>query len=90
LLRHIKVLSLYDKTKEIFQQICDYLDINKLLNIKSSIIIHANKIELVISINLKKYKQINFELKQENSELIEILLDTIDNLMKKIKNLKKE
>ena len=83
LLRHIKVLSLYDTTEEIFQQICDYLDINKQLNIKSSIIIHANKVELIIPINSKKYKQLNFELKYENSELVEILLDTVDNLMKK-------
>ena len=83
LLRHIKVLSPYDTTDEIFQQICDYLDVNKQLNIKSSIIIHANKVELIIPINSKKYKQLNFELKSENSELVEILLDTVDNLMKK-------
>jgi hypothetical protein len=83
LLRHIKVLSPYDTTEEIFQQICDYLDANKQLNIKSSIIIHANKVELIIPINSKKYKQLNFELKSENSELVEILLDTVDNLMKK-------
>ena len=83
LLRHIKVLSAYDTTDEIFQQICDYLDVNKQLNIKSSIIIHANKVELIIPINSKKYKQLNFELKSENSELVEILLDTVDNLMKK-------
>ena len=83
LLRHIKVLSPYDTTDEIFQQIWDYLDNNKQLNIKSSIIIHANKVELIIPINSKKYKQLNFELKSENSELVEILLDTVDNLMKK-------
>ena len=53
------------------------------MNIKSSIIIHANKVELIIPINSKKYKQLNFELKYENSELVEILLDTVDNLMKK-------
>ena len=83
LLRQIKVLSPYDTIEEIFQQICDYLDTNKQLNIKSSIIIHANKVELEIPINSKKYKQLNFELKYENSELVEILLDTVDNLMKK-------
>ena len=53
------------------------------MNINSSITIHANKVELVIPINSKKYKQLNFELKYENSELVEILLDTVDNLMKK-------
>ena len=83
LLRHIKVLSPYDTIEEIFQQICDYLDNNKQLNIKSSIIIHANKVELVIPIISKKYKLLNFELKYENSELVEILLDTVDNLMKR-------
>ena len=83
LLRHIKVLSLYDTIEEIFQQICDYLDANKQMNIKSSIIIHANKVELVIPIISKKYKQLSFDLKYENSELVEILLDTVDNLMKK-------
>ena len=90
LLRHIKVLSPYDTTDEIFQQICDYLDVNNHMNIKSSIIIHANKVEFAIPINSKKYKHLNFELKSENSELVEILLDTVDNLMKKMRNLKKE
>ena len=82
-LRNIKVLSPYDTTDEIFQQICDYLDVNNHMNIKSSIIIHANKVEFAIPINSKKYKYLNFELKSENSELVEILLDTVDNLMKK-------
>ena len=82
-LRNIKVLSPYDTTEEIFQQICDYLDVNKGLNIKSSITIYANKVELIIPINSKKYKQLNFELKYENSELVEILLDTVDNLIRK-------
>ena len=53
------------------------------MNIKSSITIYANKVELIIPINSKKYKQLNFELKYENSELVEILLDTVDNLMRK-------
>ena len=82
-LRCNKALSPYGTIEEIFQKICDYLDENKQLNNKSSIIIHINKIELVIPINSKENNKLNFELKYENSELIEILLDTIDNLMKK-------
>jgi len=82
-LRCNKALSPYETIEEIFQKICDYLDVNKQLNIKSSIIIHANKVELVIPINSKENNQLNFELKYENSKLIGILLDSIDNLMKK-------
>ena len=57
---------------------------NTKLNIKSSISISSNKAVLSIPINSRKYKQITFELKFEESELVEILLDTIDKLI--IKN----
>ena len=83
LLKQIKVLSLYGTIEEIFQQICDYIETNEYLQIKSSIAIHANKAILSIPINSTKFKQLDFELKYENSELIEILLDKADKLMKK-------
>ena len=82
-LKHIKVLSIYDTIEEIFQQICDYLDTNEQLQIKSSIDIHTNNAILSIPINTQKFKQLDFELKYENSELLEILLDTVDKLVKK-------
>ena len=88
-LKFIQVLSPYDTIEEIFQQICDYIDINENLKIKSSITIHANKAILAIPINSTKFKQLDFELKYENSELIEILLDTVDKLMKKNEELEK-
>ena len=88
-LRYNKALSPYETIEEIFQKICECLDRNNQLNIKSSIIIHANKVELIIPINSIKYKQLNFELKSENSELVEILLDTIDKLMKKNEDFQK-
>ena len=53
-LRYNKALSPYETIEEIFQKICECLDINNQLNIKSSIIIHANKVELVIPINSKE------------------------------------
>ena len=53
LLRHIKILSLYDTIEEIFQQICDYLDTNEQLQIKSSIDIHTNNAILSIPIGTK-------------------------------------
>ena len=82
-LKNIKVLSPYDTIEEIFQQICDYINVNEKLQIKSSITIYANKVILTIPINSQKYKELNFELQYENSELIEILIDTVDKLMKK-------
>ena len=89
-LKNIKVLSIYDSIEEIFQQICDYLEVNEQLKINSSIIIDTNKAILAIPINSKKFKHLNFELKYENSELIEILLDTIDKLKKKNEEFEKK
>lgn len=83
-LRHMEVLYPYNSIDEVFFQICDYIDTNTKLNIKSSISISSNKAVLSIPINSRKYKQITFELKFEESELVEILLDTIDKLI--IKN----
>ena len=88
-LKNIKVLSVYDSIEEIFQQICDYLDTNKQLQIKSSINIHSNKVILIIPINSSKFKQIDFELRYEDSDLVEILLDTVDKLVKKNKDFEK-
>ena len=82
-LKNIEVLSPYNSIEEIFFQICDYIDVNEKLKIKSSISIQANKANLSIPINSRKYKQICFELRYENSELVEILLDTINNLVAK-------
>ena len=82
-LKNIEVLSPYNSIEEIFFQICDYIDVNEKLKIKSSISIQANKANLSIPINSRKYKHICFELRYENSELVEILLDTIDNLVAK-------
>ena len=82
-LKNIEVLSPYNLIEEIFLQICDYIDVNEKLKIKSSISIQANKANLSIPINSRKYKHICFELRYENSELVEILLDTIDNLVAK-------
>ena len=82
-LKNIKVLSPYDTIEEIFQQICDYINVNEKLQIKSSITIYVNKVILTIPINSQKFKELNFELQYENSELIEILIDTVDKLMKK-------
>ena len=42
-----------------------------------------NKAILSIPINSRKFKQISFELINENSELVEILFDTINKLIKK-------
>ena len=88
-IKKIEVLSVYNTTKEIFNQICDYIDVNKQLKIKSSITIQNTRAILVIPINSRKYKQLDFELKYENSELIEILLDTIDKLIKKNEDFEK-
>jgi len=82
-LRHMEVLYPYNSIDEVFFQICDYIVTNEKLNIKSSISISSNKAVLSIPINSRKYKQIIFELKYEESELVEILLDTIDKLMLK-------
>ena len=82
-LKHIKVLSIFNSIDEIFDQICDYINANEQLKIKQSISIQINKAILSIPINSRKYKQISFELKYENSELVEILFDTIDKLVKK-------
>ena len=88
-LKNIKVLSPYDTIEEIFQQICDYIENNKKLQIKSSITIHSNKVILTIPINSSKFKQLDFELRYEDSKLIEILLDTVDKLVKKNENFEK-
>ena len=82
-LNKIELLSLYHTTQEIFYQICDYLDVNEKLKIKNSIVFHASKATLTIPINSRKFKQLNFELKYEDSDLVEILLDTVDKLNKK-------
>ena len=82
-LKHIEVLSPYNSIEEIFFQIIDYIDENEKLKIKSSISIQANKATLSIPINSRKYQQLCFELRYENSELVEILLDTIDKLVTK-------
>ena len=82
-LKHIEVLSPYNSIEEIFFQIIDYIDVNEKLKIKSSIYIQANKATLSIPINSRKYQQLCFELRYENSELVEILLDTIDKLVTK-------
>ena len=89
-LKNIEVISLYKSLDEVFDQICDYINTNEQLKIKSTISIQQSKAKLTILLNSRKYKQISFELKYENSELVEILLDTIDKLIKKIQNLKKE
>ena len=88
-LRHMEVLYPYNSIDEVFFQICDYIDTNAKLNIKSSISISSNKAVLSIPINSRKYKQITFELKFEESELVEILLDTIDKLIIKIEEFEK-
>ena len=82
-LKNIDVLYPYKTVDEIFDQLCDYIDINEQLKIKSTISIQSSKAILIIPINSRKYKQISFELKYENSELVEILLDTVDKLIKK-------
>ena len=82
-LKNIEVLNAYKTIEEIFNQICDYIDTNVQLKIKSSISFCANKALLSIPINSRKFKQLNFELKYEDSELVEILLDTVDKLIKK-------
>ena len=82
-LKNIEVLSPYKTIDEVFDQICDYIDSNEKINIKSTISIQSSKAILVIPINSRKYKQISFELKYEHSELVEILLDTVDKLTKK-------
>ena len=88
-LKHIEVLSIFNSTDEIFNQICDYINVNEQLKIKQSLSIQSDKVILSIPINSTKYKQICFELKYENSELVEILLDTIDKLMKKNEDFEK-
>ena len=88
-LKHIEVLSIFNSTDEIFDQICDYINVNEQLKIKQSLSIQSDKAILSIPINSTKYKQICFELKYENSELVEILLDTIDKLMKKNEDFQK-
>ena len=88
-LKNIEVLSLYNSVDEIFFQICDYIDVNERLKIKSTISIQANKASVSIPINSRKYKQINFELRYENSELVEILIDKIDKLVAKNEELEK-
>ena len=88
-LKHIEVLSIFNSTDEIFNQICDYINVNEQLKIKQSLSIQSDKAILSIPINSTKYKQICFELKYENAELVEILLDTIDKLMKKNEDFQK-
>ena len=88
-LKHIEVLSIFNSTDEIFDQICDYINVNEQLKIKQSLSIQSDKAILSIPINSTKYKQICFELKYENAELVEILLDTIDKLMKKNEDFQK-
>ena len=88
-LKHIEVLSIFNSTDEIFDQICDYINTNEQLKIKQSLSIQSDKAILSIPINSTKYKQICFELKYENAELVEILLDTIDKLMKKNEDFQK-
>lgn len=88
-LKHIEVLSIFNSTDEIFNQICDFINVNEQLKIKQSLSIQSDKAILSIPINSTKYKQICFELKHENSELVEILLDTIDKLMKKNEDFQK-
>jgi len=87
-LKNIEVLSLYKSWDEVFDQICDYINNNEQLKIKSIISIQSSKAILTIPINSRKYKQISFELKYENSELVE-LLDTVDKLIKKYRIWKK-
>ena len=82
-LKHIEVLSIFNSIDEIFEQICDYIDVNEKLKIKQSLSFQINKAILTIPINSRKYKQISFELKNENSDILEILMDTIDKLIKK-------
>ncbi len=55
-LKHIEVLSPYNSIEEIFFQICDYIDVNEKLKIKSSISIQANKANFSIPINSRKYQ----------------------------------
>ena len=82
-LKHMEILSPYNSIDEIFFQLCDYIEVNEKIKIKSSISIYSDKAVLSIPINSRKYKQISFELKYEKSELVEILLDTIDKLILK-------
>ena len=65
------------------------INVNEQLKIKQSLSIQSDKAILSIPINSTKYKQICFELKYENAELVEILLDTIDKLMKKNEDFQK-
>ena len=88
-LKHIEVLSIFNSTDEIFNQICDFINVNEQLKIKQSLSIQSDKAILSIPVNSTKYKQICFELKYENAELVEILLDTIDKLMKKNEDFQK-
>lgn len=88
-LKHIEVLSIFNSTDEIFNQICDFINVNEQLKIKQSLSIQSDKAILSIPINSTKYKKICFELKYENAELVEILLDTIDKLMKKNEDFQK-
>ena len=82
-IKNIEVLSLYKSLDEVFDQICDSINTNEQLKIESTISIQSSKAILTIPINSRKYKQISFELKYEISELVEILLDTVDKLIKK-------
>lgn len=82
-LKKIEVLSLFSSIDEIFEQICDYIDVNEQLKIKQSLSFQMNKAILSIPINSRKFKQISFELINENSELVETLFDTINKLIKK-------
>ena len=81
-LKKIEVLSIFNSIDEIFEQICDYIDVDEQLKIKPSLSFQMNKALLTIPINSRKYKEISFELKNENSELVGIFFDTNNKLIK--------
>ena len=83
-LNKIELLS-YNTAQEIFYQICDYLDVNEKLKIKNFIVFHASKATLTITINSRKFKQLNFGIKIWRFRL----LDTVDKLNKKNEELAK-
>ena len=88
-LKYIEVLSPYKSTDEIYEQLCDYLEVNTKLNIKSSIKIDNDKVILIIPINSKKYKHIYFELNLVKKEKSVLLSEQIEKLIKKNEELEK-
>lgn len=76
----LKLFLMCQSLNDVFMTIQDYLQINSTQSINNIIIEKANSIILIIPLQLRLIKELNFELKEEKQNIEEVMISLIKEL----------